>query len=320
MHPVLLRIPLPWGGTFRIATYGFMIMCGFLASLFIARRRCARLGMNPDALLDVALATLIVGVVGARLFYVFVEPQVFRSNWLEFFRIDHGGLIFYGGIIGGAAGLLASAAWKGLPLRRTLDVIMGVTPLGHAFGRVGCFMNGCCYGKVTESWVGVQFPRVVDPVTGQVTGSAAYLAQLEQAIIPASAEHSLSLYPTQLFAVGYNLLIFLFLAWMLKRRWRNGEIAWLWGILYGTARFCNEFYRGDVPRVAGDMTVAQWVCIPVVAIGFTAFLWSRRKPYEPLADPWQPLDDSQAARREEEDALDTRTKPKAGSGRRRRRR
>jgi phosphatidylglycerol:prolipoprotein diacylglycerol transferase len=236
-------------------------------------------------MLDVALACLAGGVVGARLFYVLTEMDAFRGNLLEIIRIDHGGLVYYGGLIGGGAALFLTIAWKGLPVRRTLDVMAGALPLGHALGRLGCFMNGCCYGGVTGSWVGVSFPRVVDPQTGKVIGSTAYLAHL---LNDPSLVRSLPVHPTQLYEAGANLLIFAFLSFMFLRRWRSGDLAWLYGVLYGTARFCNEFFRGDVPRPSLNMTVAQWLCIPLVAFGLVMFLRSRRLPYEPLPAPWAP--------------------------------
>lgn len=279
MHPVLVRVPLPFGHHFTLYSYGFLIGYGFLLALYVCRKRAVRMGLDPDGLVDVALATLVGGLVGARLFYILTYWDNFRGNLWEILRIDHGGLVFYGGLMGGAALLFTTVLWKGMPVRRTLDTLTSVVPLGHAFGRLGCFMNGCCFGKPTGSWVGVRFPSPpglsIDPATPN--------------------PYATPVHPTQLYAVGYNLLIFAFLSFIYSKRRRNGDVAWSYGILYGTARFCQEFFRGDVPHVFAGLTMAQLICIPLVGLGATMMVRSLRLSREPLPEPWKPRETKEAA-------------------------
>ena len=297
MHRYIVTIPLPWGGSYSLPSYGFMILCGFLLSWYIVGRRARRAGINPDDMLDVATALLMGGIVGSRMFFVLQNWPHFRANLLDIVRIDKGGLVFYGGLMGGAAAFLLVALKKKLPLRRTLDLLASVVPLGHAFGRIGCFLNGCCFGKVTGSWVGVCFPKVLAP--GSVTddllnvgkqhiaGSPAFEWHLGQGLIGPNAECSLRVHPTQLYAVGYNLLIFAAVSYFLWRRWREGDVMYLYFALYGSARFVNEFFRVNPPVLAG-LSIAQVICVPLALFGLAMLVRDFRRPRQPLAQSWQP--------------------------------
>jgi phosphatidylglycerol:prolipoprotein diacylglycerol transferase len=298
MHPYLVKIPLPGGGTLKVASYGFLIMVGFLLALYLAQRRARRVGVSPNDLFDSAVAMLIAGIVGARLFFVieFWDHLKFGENPIEILRIDKGGLVFYGGLIGGGVALLIMVLRRKMPFRATLGVVSSVIPLGHAFGRLGCFFNGCCYGWITRSFLGVRFPRIMEEGNIQathlnvghmhITGSPPFIDHLTRTppLVDKTALWSLPVHPTQLYAVGYNLLIFAFLTWMLPRRWRAGEMAWLYGIFYGSFRFANEMLRVTEPLFWG-LTVAQWICLPLVLFALTMFAWQRSKPHEPLPEP-----------------------------------
>lgn len=288
MHPELLRIPLPWGGSFTLASYGLSILCGFLLALFIAKGRARRAGVDPIALFDMGIAMLIGGIVGARIFYIIYDWPKFRADPLQVFRIDKGGLVFFGGLIGGGVVMFLVLSKKKIPVRRALDVVISALPLAHAFGRVGCFLNGCCFGGITWSWVGMRFPRIVDPQTGEIIGSPVFRFHLKHKLVTTAAEYSLPVHPTQLYAIGYNLLIFAVLSLLLWRRRREGDIAWLYAVLYGTARFINEILRADQAPVMWNLTIAQLICVPLVVFGVVMLVRSRRLPREPFAEPWEP--------------------------------
>ncbi len=289
MHPYLFDIPLPGGHVFPIRSYGLMIVIGFMACLWLVQRRGRRMGLDPTALFDVAVMGLLCGIVGARLFYVFDNWASFAGHPIDIIRIDQGGLAFFGGLMGGAVGLLGGLWAKGLRIRPTLDVVASLIPLGHAFGRVGCFLNGCCFGKVTQSWVGVRFPRIVNS-SGDILGSEPYLHQLRTGAIDGSQAWSLPVYPTQLFEVGYELIFFGILSYVLFRRRRAGDVAWLYMVLYGVARFTNEFFRADTPPSAalGGLTIFQALSVAGVAFAAIMLIDSARRPAQPLPEPWTP--------------------------------
>lgn len=289
MHPYLFEIPL-WGArTFRLPSYGVMIVCGFALCLWLVQRRGRRMGLNPLALFDAATVALVGGIVGSRLFYVIDNWDAFADSPWRVFFFWKGGLAFYGGLIGGAAGLLGTVWKKKLPLRATFDVVTSLLPLGHAFGRMGCFLNGCCFGKVTESWAGLQFPRVLSRA-GQIVGSPPFQQHVARGLVTQADGWSLPVHPTQLYEVGYNLVIFAALSFLLRRRRRPGDIAWLYGVSYGCARFANEFLRGDTTPLPtlGGLTIFQALSIAIVALGLALLLDSARRPPEPIPDPWQP--------------------------------
>ncbi len=250
MYPYLFRFDTPWGGEINIASYGVMMMIGFLLSLYVLQKRAQKHGIASDKIFNVALAMIICGVIGARIFYIiqFWEADGFADNPFQIIRIDRGGLVFFGGLIGGVAGAFAFMWKERLPFAETSGLIASVGPLGHAFGRMGCFLNGCCGGRITESWVGIRFPSL-----------------------------DVSVHPTQLYAVGYNLLIFALLSWWLRRRNRPLELAGLYMITYGSARFINEFFRATEPVLTG-LSIAQIVSIPLATAGAALLLYRKRAP------------------------------------------
>lgn len=288
MHPYLFHIPLPWGGSFPVASYGTMILIGYLVSLWIGQRRGRRMGLDPLAMFDLFIVVLFAGIVGARLFYVIEDWGTFAEHPWRIIRLDQGGLSFFGGLMAGLAGLLVSIWKKGMPLRPTLDALVSVVPLGHAFGRIGCFLNGCCFGKVSDAWIAIRFPRVLGE-GGRIVGCPVFIHHLEQGLVTAADKWSESVYPTQLYAVAYNFAIFALLSYLLWRRWRAGEIAWLYAIFYGTARYINEIFRVNPPiPQLGGMTIFQVLSFALVIFGFAMFLRGRLRPYEPLPEPWRP--------------------------------
>ena len=287
MHPYLFEIPLPWGGHFRVASYGVMIVCGFLTCLYLLRGRSRRMGLDPTAMFDAAVFALMGGIIGARVFFVLHNWHAFAKEPMHIIRLDLGGLTFYGGLIGGATCLLVTVWRRRLPLLRTLDVGASLVSLGHAFGRVGCFLNGCCFGRSTESWVGVRFPRVLDGA-GQIIGSPPYIEHLTQGRIPATAGWSLPVHATQLYEVAYELAFFAVLSYALTRRRREGDVAWLYALLYGCGRFANEFFRADHARLAGvgGLTSFQVMSLGLAALGLIMLVRNRRRPRQPMPEPF----------------------------------
>ncbi len=139
MHPRLIEIPFLhvtiWG-------FGLMMVLGFLSALWLVRRLARRGGLDPEAIANVALYCLIVGVIGARAFFVVHHLDQFRGDFLGVFAIWHGGLEFLGGVVPAVGFLLVYLRLRRLPMRRYLDILAMGLMLGLAFGRLGCFLNG----------------------------------------------------------------------------------------------------------------------------------------------------------------------------------
>jgi phosphatidylglycerol:prolipoprotein diacylglycerol transferase len=167
--------------------------------------------------------------------------------------VDHGGLVFYGGFIAALLAIYVFAKRQKLSFLKVLDIVAPGTALAHAFGRIGCFLNGCCFGKESKMHWAVVFPQNSDPYK--------YYGKL------------VSIHPTQLYESCANLLIFIVL-FVLVRKMKKGRTTFLYLILYGTARFIIEFFRGDHKSfVLGVLTPAQFIGIFVIVAGAAGFIY-----------------------------------------------
>lgn len=191
MHPELLH----WG-VLRITSYGLMLAVAFLVGTWLALRESRRLGLDEDRVVTVILVALVTGVVGARALYVVEHLRDFRGTYLSVLALWQGGLTLYGGIVAGTVGGLFVARQTGLPMWVTADALAPSLVLGTVFGRVGCFLNGCCYGHPTRLPWGVIFP-------------ADSFAGLEFGPVP--------VHPSQLYFALAGLVLFL-VGWLLRRR------------------------------------------------------------------------------------------------------
>ena len=217
---------------------------------------------------------MVSGIVGARIAYVIEHwRSEFAGNLLEIIRVDHGGLMFYGGLVLAVAVFFAYTIAKRLPLTKTADLFTVLIPLGHAFGRIGCFFNGCCYGRRCDAF-GVAFP----------IHSPAWYEQVDAGLIASSAAKSLPVIPVQLIEASGCLLIAVALVLFFIRRYplnekaadvKGGAVAGAYLIGYATLRFALEFLRGDLRAAVGPFSIAQAISIALVALGF-AFLASSR--------------------------------------------
>lgn len=172
MRQVLIRIPTPFG-ELPIFSFGVMLLMAFLSGTWLASRRARREGIAPEALWDIAIYVFFAGVIGARILHMVLFPQ--PGNWWEqivrFVKIWEGGLVFYGSLIGGAVGFLLAYILVirrlGLRTLQIADIIAPSIALGIFFGRIGCFLNGCCFGNVADpaipAWLTVRFPPLSIP-------------------------------------------------------------------------------------------------------------------------------------------------------------
>ncbi|MDP8225148.1 MAG: prolipoprotein diacylglyceryl transferase [Candidatus Lernaella stagnicola] len=230
MHPILFEI-----GPLKIHSYGFMLAIAFLVGLFVAQREARRVGEDPETVSSVAMWILVAAVLGARLFHVVVfwDELVPPRLWSAL-KIWEGGLVYYGGFLGAVAGTLLFIARTGgkHSIFQLGDIIAPSVALGLMFGRIGCTLVGCCYGKPcpVDFPLGITFP----PQTIGVSG------------IP--------LYPTQPAEALGSLTIFLFLwLWLRHRRRFQGQVLFSFLILYSLLRFMLEYWRDD-PRGFLDIT------------------------------------------------------------------
>ena len=206
-----------------VHTYGFFLALGVLAAIFMAKREAIRLGVDPEKIVDACFYVVVAAIVGSRLFYVATNPEAFISAPLEIFKIWNGGLVFYGGFIGAVAVVLVFFKVHHLPLGKCADITAVALPLGHFFGRIGCFFAGCCYGKACNLPWAITFRNPES------------LAQ--PLYVP--------LHPTQLYESGANLIVFLLLFTFRKSKQYDGQLFWIYMAVYGINRSIIETFRAD---------------------------------------------------------------------------
>ncbi len=253
MHSIAFRI----GSSITIHWYGIFVAAGFIAAVMVLMYNRKYAGIEPDEIFNLTLYGMISGILGARVFYVVEFWDQFRGNLTEISRIDHGGLVFYGGFICATLTLLIYAKIRKMDILRLLDILAPALAVGHAFGRIGCFMNGCCFGKPSEIFCAIRFPE----------GSA-----------PALAFPGQSLHPVQLYEAACNIMLAVILAYLLKKL-RPGQIAAVYFFSYGVLRFILECFRGDNRDfVMNVFSPAQFIGILVSTSGIFLFFHLRKRP------------------------------------------
>ncbi len=281
MHRILFRIPMPFGlKPLEIAAWGTMVALGALVGIYVASVRARRNGVKPDLILDLGPVVIISGLLGARFFFfLFDDWASFTSSGVghalrEFINFPSGGLSFYGALAFGIpAGLvflhIRVKKMPGVRLWKVADISMPSIALGIAFARIGCHLNGCCFGKPSPAWfpLGQAFPDGSIPAQH-------YAAQF-------GSEWPVLLYPTQLISSLNAFILFIVLSLLFKKRRFDGQLFCLFGIWYGLSRAAIEFLRGDnALTVRGVMTTWQLAGL-VLAVGCAA-LWivlqRRRQP------------------------------------------
>ena len=175
MHPELFRIPFT---SLTVKAYGLMLVIGFLVAVHIIRRLSRNITPDPQMITNASLYCLVVGVIGARIFYVLHHFDNFKYNLMSVFAIWEGGLELLGGVIGSIGVIVLYLRYHKLPTRQYLDILVIGLMFTLCFGRIGCFLNGCCYGKPCDLPWAVRFPTATMR-DGKMEYSFAYQSQVE---------------------------------------------------------------------------------------------------------------------------------------------
>lgn len=258
-------------GSFEIHTYGVMQAIAFFTAIFITIRRVKKEGVDPNIVFDLAIWVLVSLVIGARIWYVVEHLSEYSENPFDIFKIWEGGLVFYGGFIGGLLGALLFLRIRKLSFTKIGDLAAPSFAIGIAIGRIGCFLNGCCYGRVSYRF-GITFPAREFP--------PAYADQLKHNLIKPGAAESLPVIPTQLYSVLNNLIIFVILIFLSRRKPFQGFLIWIFFGLYGVHRFIIDFFRyyEGTAKVFKVLTLSQItsLCIVILSV-FSLVILHRAK-------------------------------------------
>ncbi len=254
MYPILFKI-----GPFTVYAYGTLVALGFLTAIYIAKKNAIKENISPDKILDLGFIILISGIIGARLFYVITEIKDYIYNPLDIFKVWEGGLVYYGGFIAGFIAALWYLKKNKLPVWVIADIVAAPIAIGQTYGRIGCFLNGCCYGKYSKNF-GVIFHSLQDNFPRIPT-------QLLEAILT------------------FTIFIILVLFKKYKKLKFAGQIFWIYVLLYSGGRFILEFLRDDDrgPILFSIFSVSQFISICLVVVSAAYLLKIFPKSFDKLS-------------------------------------
>jgi phosphatidylglycerol:prolipoprotein diacylglycerol transferase len=257
MHPVLFEF-----GPVRIFTYGFFLAVAFLSAVYLASREAGRLGLPVARFYDLCFYLILSAIVGSRLVYVLLEWPTFVAHPLKVFALWEGGLVFHGGVILALIIAFFYMRRHALPWRTTLDALALGSPVGQFFGRIGCFMAGCCYGSPSKVPWAVTFtnPESLCPVKEP-------------------------LHPAQLYEAFLALGVFGVLYSLRARKRFPGQLALTYLCLAGLVRFFVEFFRNPFdyrgPVLWGWMPMTQAIALAIAIISGVLLGWWGLKAQPP---------------------------------------
>jgi len=232
-------------GPVTIHGYGLMIGIGVAVALLMGDYRAKKKGLDGDLIYGLTITTVILGFLCARVLFILTEWRAFVQDPKSF--ITGSGFVVYGGIIGGLLVIYGYCKLKKMDFLSYLDLMIPSVAMAQGFGRIGCFLAGCCYGKETECFLGVTF-----------TNSA-------------FAPNGVKLLPSQLFMATGDFILAAVLIWFAAKKPLKGKVSALYLILYSIGRFFVEFTRNDDRGVVGSLSTSQFIGIFVFAIGLLMY-------------------------------------------------
>ena len=234
----------------------------FIAGLWTASRRGLREGIAAEKILDIGPWLIVGTIIGERALHVVTywrEEFAGRPFW-EVFAVWNGGLVFYGGLIGASLATILYARFKQIALWKLADVLAPSIPLGYVFGRIGCFLNGCCYGRACSLPWAVSYPP------GNLNQAPTY-----------------PVHPTQLYDSILSLVLYIGLAGLYRRKKFDGQVFAAYLLCYAITRSIVESFRGDYTQIhyhsALHLTPAQLISIGIFAAGIA--LWAVLRRFQP---------------------------------------
>ncbi len=247
MHPVLIQL-----GGFSVYSWGFMLAIAVIIAIVGIGRSFERAGYDRDMVLDMVILMVVFGILGARVAYIGIyEWSAFLADPLSFFSLSEGGfsgLVWYGGFFGGFIAFLIYLRRKNLPFWEIADYFAPYLALGYAIVRIGCFLNGCCYGEPTDAGFGVVFPSV----------------------------DALHRHPTQLYSSVLNLFLFIYLIYLLPRKRFAGQVFVSYLLGYSVYRFIIEYFRFSLINY-GPFTLGQIYTAILFGCGLALYLYLKYK-------------------------------------------
>jgi len=249
MYENILKI-----GPITVKGYGLMIAVGVILALFLGEKLAKKRGQDPDMIYNLTFLCAISGFLGAKILFCIVEFDALIKDPMSVLKSN--GFVVYGGII---RGILAAAVYlkrKKCNFWDYFDIVLPSVAVAQGFGRIGCFLAGCCYGRETDSCIGIAFNN------------------------SRFAPNHVKLIPTQLISSAGMFLIAAVLLWFLKRQKRPGQTGALYLILYSIGRFGVEFLRNDFRGEIGPFSTSQFISVLILLVGLWLFFFRKDKEAE----------------------------------------
>ena len=218
-------------GFIEITAYGLMNAIGYLmAGFYLYKTQAKSPFKNNTELFDYIFYLILGALIGAKIFYIifhwsgFYGDNIFEKL-IDAIKTFRSGFVYFGGFVGAVCSGVYFIRKRNFPISKTADFTAPAIALGHLFGRIGCFLAGCCYGEISHSKLAIKFSN-------------------PECLVPHHL-HNIPLHPTQLYEIFANLLIFLTLHFLNNKKHKTGSIFVLYMAMYSVARFGIEFFRGD---------------------------------------------------------------------------
>jgi phosphatidylglycerol:prolipoprotein diacylglycerol transferase len=259
MQPILFEVPYLG---MRITGFGVMFLLACSGALWLTAWRARREGIDTEAVYELAIWIFVGGVVGARAVYVIQNPSEMKGL-LDVFRVWQGGIVFYGCIFGGLIGTMIAWSRRPFPFLRMADAVAPALAWGAGVGRLGCFLNGCCYGEPSKSPWAMTFPA----------GTIPWYDHVQRGLVAPGASCSLPVAPTQLYSAVAGLGLLLIMLVYHSRRRFDGEVMTILMVGYAITRFWVEGLRADQPSSLLGLTFSQSVSLVLLTAGIGTWLW-----------------------------------------------
>ena len=230
----------------EIKSYGLMIAIGILIAASLLLRRGKVKGYDEDSLLNLIILTVIGGVIGGKVLFIITEFKSILED--PSILLDFGyGFVVYGALILGGLTIYLYCKRKNWKVFDVLDLVAPVLALAQGFGRIGCFLAGCCYGKETNLPIGVEFP------------------------VNSLAPSGIHVHPTQIYSSIFDFLLGFFLLYYSRKEKKSGKIVSMYLIIYSIGRFMVEFFRNDPRGNIWLLSTSQFIAIFTLILGLIIF-------------------------------------------------
>lgn len=280
MHPIILEIGNVGGFHLAVRAYGLMLALAYIVGILLAAYLGKRRGYPFNKFIDLGFWIVVSSIVGARLLFILLNLDRYIAEPLKILRLWEGGLTFYGGFLLALVVSIWFLKRNRIKVWDGCDIVSISIALGYGLTRIGCFLNGCCFGKPTNLPWGIAFPKpnfegmseppwhmgVFDPSQPVADFNAA-----------GYYHPGIPIHPTQLYAMATGFIIFAILLLVYRKRKFEGQVFWLFVFLYSIYRFLVEFVRGDKVAILFKLTEMQYLSIVLFVVAIIAYIDMARR-------------------------------------------